>query len=151
MKNIDTNDEIKLAADISKNGYTLSFHYDSLVDLFYVGIVKNKKKHKDTYAQIVLKKEDIIEIIEWLLKASKDTLKVNKICCLCTSLCEALVFIKMDGGIYVQLYHQASFRRLKIGNTRDNFYLTENEAGVIGRALSVFLKTEVKANTENKN
>lgn len=139
----DRKEDISLIADFSKDGYTLVVYYDKSADLFYVGIVKDKKRYKDIFTQIVLKKDDINNIIEWL-KIFENTSKLNRLCCFCVSLCEILTFIKLDDDtVYIQLYQQASFPRQRVGNTRDDFYLTKEEAGVLGRTLSVFLKTEL--------
>lgn len=137
------NDEITLIAHISKNKYTLSFHYDNLASMFYVGIVKDKVKRKDDYAQIILSKEDVGKISDWLRRASTPG-KIEFTGFFCTSLCEIIAFMKFDNEIYIQLYQQASYPRQRIGKNRDDFYLTEEESGVLGRELSVFIKTELK-------
>lgn len=137
------NDEITLVANISKNKYTLSFHYDTLSSLFYVGIVRDKVKRKDDYAQIVLSKEDVGKAADWLRRASESK-EIEFTGFFCTSLCEIIAFMKIGSEIYIQLYQQASYPRQRIGKNRDDFYLTEEESGVLGRELSVFLKTELK-------
>lgn len=143
-------DDISLVADFSKDGYTLVVYYDKSADLFYVGIVKDKKRFKDIFTQIVLKKGDIDNIIKWL-KTFKNISKLNRLCCFCVSLCEILTFLKLDEDtVYIQLYQQASFPRQRVGNVRDDFYLTKEEAGVLGRTLSVFLKTELNQKRDLK-
>lgn len=137
------NDEITLVANVVKDKYTLSFHYDNLSSLFYVGIVKNKLKRKDDYAQIILSKVDVDKISDWLRRASVSE-KIEFTGFFCTSLCEIIAFMKFGDEIYIQLYQQASYPKQRVGKTRDDFYLTEKESGVLGRELSVYLKTEVK-------
>lgn len=125
-------------AAISSDGYTLQFYCDKEAQMYNVAIVKDKVKRKEKYAQLILSKDSVANIRDWLLEAaqSKDipTLYVE-----CVSHCEVLAFSKLENCVYVQLYQIASFPRQRRGKTDDEFSMSERAAGVLGRTLVVYL------------
>lgn len=125
-------------AAVSSDGYTLQFYCDKEAQMYNVAIVKDKVKRKEKYAQLILSKDSVANIRDWLLDAaqSKDipTLYVE-----CVSHCEVLAFSKLENCVYVQLYQVASFPRQRRGKTDDEFSMSERAAGVLGRTLVVYL------------
>lgn len=125
-------------AAVSSDGYTLQFYCDKEAQMYNVAIVKDKVKRKERYAQLILSKDSVVSIRDWLLDAaqSKDipTLYVE-----CVSHCEVLSFSKLENCVYVQLYQVASFPRQRRGKTDDEFSMSERAAGVLGRTLVVYL------------
>lgn len=125
-------------AAVSSDGYTLQFYCDKEAQMYNVAIVKDKVKRKERYAQLILSKDSVASIRDWLLDAaqSKDipTLYVE-----CVSHCEVLSFSKLENCVYVQLYQVASFPRQRRGKTDDEFSMSERAAGVLGRTLVVYL------------
>lgn len=129
---------LDFVAAVSSDGYTLQFYCDKEAQMYNVAIVKDKVKRKERYAQLILSKDSVVSIRDWLLEAaqSKDipTLYVE-----CVSHCEVLAFSKLENCVYVQLYQVASFPRQRRGKTDDEFSMSERAAGVLGRTLVVYL------------
>lgn len=129
---------LDFVAAVSSDGYTLQFYCDKEAQMYNVAIVKDKVKRKERYAQLILSKDSVVSIRDWLLDAaqSKDipTLYVE-----CVSHCEVLAFSKLENCVYVQLYQVASFPRQRRGKTDDEFSMSERAAGVLGRTLVVYL------------
>lgn len=129
---------LDFVAAVSSDGYTLQFYCDKEAQMYNVAIVKDKVKRKERYAQLILSKDSVASIRDWLLDAaqSKDipTLYVE-----CVSHCEVLSFSKLENCVYVQLYQVASFPRQRRGKTDDEFSMSERAAGVLGRTLVVYL------------
>lgn len=129
---------LDFVAAVSSDGYTLQFYCDKEAQMYNVAIVKDKVKRKERYAQLILSKDSVVSIRDWLLDAaqSKDipTLYVE-----CVSHCEVLSFSKLENCVYVQLYQVASFPRQRRGKTDDEFSMSERAAGVLGRTLVVYL------------
>ena len=131
---------LDLAAAVSSDGYTLSFYCDSEYQTYNVCIVKDKVKNKDFYNQIILSRESVEKIVDWLYQAAAN-IQSGPLYVECISHCEILSFSKLDNCIYVQLYQVASFPRQKRGKTDDEFSMSERIAGVLARTLSVYLHT----------
>lgn len=130
--------EIDLAASVSSDGYTLQFYCDKESQMYNVAIVKDKVKRKEKYAQLILSKDSVAKIRDWLLEAAQPkgvpTLYVE-----CISHCEVLSFSKLENCVYVQLYQVASFPKQRRGKTDDEFSMSERVAGVLGRTLVIYL------------
>ena len=131
---------LDLAARVSSDGYSLQFYCDKECQTYNVAIVNDKVKNKEYYSQIIISRESIEKISNWLLKAT-DMEKTNlpHLYVECVSHCEILSFSKLDNCIYVQLYQVASFPKQKRGKTDDEFSMSEKVAGVLARTLSVHL------------
>lgn len=131
--------QVTLAGCSSSDGYTLSFYCDEESKHYFVAIVKDKIKDKENYDQIVLSEESVKQIIRWLVIAESDFPK--RLYVSCVSNCEVLMFEKLDSAIYIQLYQVASFPAQKRGKTDDEFSMSEKEAGILGRSLSIYVNT----------
>ena len=131
---------LQFVVNTSRNGYTFGIYTDKEFDSFFLAIVKSSIKHKDKFDQIILSRESIKKLSNWLCYAEANE-NVNPLCVRCVSNCEVMVFDKMDNAIYVQLYQVALFPRQRRGKTDDEFSMTEKDAGVMGRTLQVFLNT----------
>lgn len=131
---------LRLVVDTSRDGYTFGVYTDKKADSFFLAIVKDSVKHKETFDQIVLSQESLKKLSNWLCYAEANE-SVNPLCVHCVSHCEVMVFDKMDNMVYAQLYQVASFHRQRRGKTNDEFLMTEKDAGVVGRTLRVFLNT----------
>lgn len=135
---------LDLAARVSSDGYSLQFYCDKPYQTYNVAIVKDKVKNKEFFNQIILSRDSVEKITQWLLEAVKED--VNNLPHLyveCVSHCEILSFSKLDNCIYVQLYQVASFPRQKRGKTDDEFSMSERVAGVLARTLLLYLRTGV--------
>lgn len=131
---------LQSVVNVTRNGYTFGIHADKEFDSFFLAIVKSSVKHKDRFSQIILSKESVKKLSDWLCYAEVNG-SVNPLYVRCVSNCEVMVFDKMDNFVYVQLYQAASFPRQRHGKTDDEFSMTEKDAGVMGRTLRVFLNT----------
>lgn len=131
---------LELAARVSSDGYSLQFYCDNECQTYNVAIVNDKVKNKEYYNQIIISRESIEKISNWLLK-STDANEINlpHLYVECVSHCEILSFSKLDNCIYVQLYQVASFPKQKRGKTDDEFSMSEKVAGVLARTLLVHL------------
>ena len=135
---------LDLAASVSSDGYSLQFYCDKECQTYNVAIVNNKVKNKEYYNQIIISRDSIKKISEWLLKATDaNETKVSSLYVECVSHCEILSFSKLDNCIYVQLYQVASFPRQKRGKTDDEFSMSEKAAGVLARTLLIYLHSSV--------
>lgn len=135
---------LDLAARVSSDGYSLQFYCDKECQTYNVAIVNDKVKNKEYYDQIIISRDSIKNISEWLLKATDtNETKVSSLYVECVSHCEILSFSKLDNCIYVQLYQVASFPRQKRGKTDDEFSMSEKAAGVLARTLLIYLHTGV--------
>lgn len=135
---------LDLAASVSSDGYSLQFYCDKECQTYNVAIVNNKVKNKEYYNQIIISRDSIKKISEWLLKATDaNETKVSSLYVECVSHCEILSFSKLDNCIYVQLYQVASFPRQKRGKTDDEFSMSEKAAGVLARTILIYLHTGV--------
>lgn len=135
---------LDLAARVSSDGYSLQFYCDKPYQTYNVAIVKDKVKNKEFFNQIILSRDSVEKITQWLLEAVQAN--VNSLPHLyveCVSYCEILSFSKLDNCIYVQLYQVASFPRQKRGKTDDEFSMSERVAGVLARTLLLYLHTGV--------
>lgn len=135
---------LDLAARVSSDGYSLQFYCDKPYQTYNVAIVKDKVKNKEFFNQIILSRDSVEKITQWLLEAVQAN--VNSLPHLyveCVSHCEILSFSKLDNCIYVQLYQVASFPRQKRGKTDDEFSMSERVAGVLARTLLLYLHTGV--------
>lgn len=135
---------LDLAARVSSDGYSLQFYCDKPYQTYNVAIVKDKVKNKEFFNQIILSRDSVEKITQWLLEAVKED--VNNLPHLyveCVSHCEILSFSKLDNCVYVQLYQVASFPRQKRGKTDDEFSMSERVAGVLARTLLLYLHTGV--------
>lgn len=130
--------QLNLAADVSQNGYTLSFYCDKESATYFVGIVKDKVKNKEDYEQIILSEGSVRELSKWLQLAEISP-KPGRIYLSCVSNCEILMFEKVDNAIYVQLYQVASFPARKNRKIDDEFSMNEKNAGILGRTLQIWL------------
>ena len=135
---------LDLAASVSSDGYSLQFYCDKECQTYNVAIVNNKVKNKEYYNQIIISRDSIKKISEWLLKAiDANETDLSSLYVECVSHCEILSFSKLDNCIYVQLYQVASFPRQKRGKTDDEFSMSEKAAGVLARTLLIYLHTGV--------
>ena len=135
---------LDLAASVSSDGYSLQFYCDKECQTYNVAIVNNKVKNKEYYNQIIISRDSIKKISEWLLKATDaNETKVSSLYVECVSHCEILSFSKLDNCIYVQLYQVASFPRQKRGKTDDEFSMSEKAAGVLARTILIYLHSSV--------
>lgn len=135
---------LDLAARVSSDGYSLQFYCDKPYQTYNVAIVKDKVKNKEFFNQIILSRDSVEKITQWLLEAVQAN--VNSLPHLyveCVSHCEILSFSKLDNCVYVQLYQVASFPRQKRGKTDDEFSMSERVAGVLARTLLLYLHTGV--------
>lgn len=135
---------LDLAARVSSDGYSLQFYCDKPYQTYNVAIVKDKVKNKEFFNQIILSRDSVEKITQWLLEAVQAN--VNSLPHLyveCVSHCEILSFSKLDNCVYVQLYQVASFPRQKRGKTDDEFSMSERVAGVLARTLLHYLHTGV--------
>ena len=131
---------LDLAARVSSDGYSLQFYCDKECQTYNVAIVNDKVKNKEYYSQIIISRESIEKISNWLLKATDmEETNLPHLYVECVSHCEILSFSKLDNCIYVQLYQVASFPKQKRGKTDDEFSMSEKVAGVLARTLSVHL------------
>lgn len=131
---------LDLAARVSSDGYSLQFYCDNECQTYNVAIVNDKVKNKEYYSQIIISRESIEKISNWLLKATDmEETNLPHLYVECVSHCEILSFSKLDNCIYVQLYQVASFPKQKRGKTDDEFSMSEKVAGVLARTLSVHL------------
>lgn len=133
---------LDLAARVSSDGYSLQFYCDKPYQTYSVAIVNDKVKNKEYYNQIILSRDSVEKIVQWLLEAVQAN--VNNLPHLyveCVSHCEILSFSKLDNCIYVQLYQIASFPKQKRGKTDDEFSMSEKVAGVLARTLLIHLHT----------
>lgn len=131
---------LDLAAIVSSDGYSLQFYCDNECQTYNVAIVNDKVKNKEYYSQIIISRESIEKISNWLLKATDmEETNLPHLYVECVSHCEILSFSKLDNCIYVQLYQVASFPKQKRGKTDDEFSMSEKVAGVLARTLSVHL------------
>lgn len=131
---------LDLAARVSSDGYSLQFYCDKECQTYNVAIVNDKVKNKEYYSQIIISRESIEKISNWLLKATDmEETNLHHLYVECVSHCEILSFSKLDNCIYVQLYQVASFPKQKRGKTDDEFSMSEKVAGVLARTLSVHL------------
>ena len=131
---------LDLAARVSSDGYSLQFYCDKECQTYNVAIVNDKVKNKEYYSQIIISRESIEKISNWLLKATDaNETDLSSLYVECVSHCEILSFSKLDNCIYVQLYQVASFPKQKRGKTDDEFSMSEKVAGVLARTLSVHL------------
>lgn len=135
---------LDLAARVSSDGYSLQFYCDNECQTYNVAIVNDKVKNKEYYSQIIISRESIEKISNWLLK-STDANETNlpHLYVECVSHCEILSFSKLDNCIYVQLYQVASFPKQKRGKTDDEFSMSEKVAGVLARTLLIYLHSSV--------
>lgn len=135
---------LDLAARVSSDGYSLQFYCDKPYQTYSVAIVKDKVKNKEYYNQIILSRDSVEKITQWLLKATDaNETDLSSLYVECVSHCEILSFSKLDNCIYVQLYQVASFPRQKRGKTDDEFSMSERVAGVLARTLLLYLHTGV--------
>lgn len=135
---------LDLAARVSSDGYSLQFYCDEAYQTYNVAIVKDKVKNKEFFNQIILSRDSIKKITQWLLEAVKaDVESLPHLYVECISHCEILSFSKLDNCVYVQLYQVASFPRQKRGKTDDEFSMSERVAGVLARTLLLYLHTGV--------
>lgn len=135
---------LDLAARVSSDGYSLQFYCDVPYQTYSVAIVKDKVKNKEFFNQIILSRDSIEKITQWLLEAVKaDVKSLPRLYVECISHCEILSFSKLDNCVYVQLYQVASFPRQKRGKTDDEFSMSERVAGVLARTLLLYLHTGV--------
>ena len=135
---------LDLAARVSSDGYSLQFYCDVPYQTYNVAIVKDKVKNKEFFNQIILSRDSIKKITQWLLEAVKaDVESLPHLYVECVSHCEILSFSKLDNCIYVQLYQVASFPRQKRGKTDDEFSMSERVAGILARTLLLYLHTGV--------
>lgn len=135
---------LDLVASVSSDGYSLQFYCDVPHQTYSVAIVNDKVKNKEYYNQIILSKDSIEKITQWLLEAVKaDVKSLPHLYVECVSHCEILSFSKLDNCVYVQLYQVASFPRQKRGKTDDEFSMSERVAGVLARTLLLYLHTGV--------
>lgn len=135
---------LDLAARVSSDGYSLQFYCDVPYQTYSVAIVKDKVKNKEFFNQIILSRDSIKKITQWLLEAVKaDVKSLPHLYVECISHCEILSFSKLDNCVYVQLYQVASFPRQKRGKTDDEFSMSERVAGVLARTLLLYLHTGV--------
>ncbi len=135
---------LDLAARVSSDGYSLQFYCDVPYQTYSVAIVKDKVKNKEFFNQIILSRDSIEKITQWLLEAVKaDVKSLPHLYVECISHCEILSFSKLDNCVYVQLYQVASFPRQKRGKTDDEFSMSERVAGVLARTLLLYLHTGV--------
>lgn len=135
---------LDLAASVSSDGYSLQFYCDKECQTYNVAIVNDKVKNKEYYNQIIISRDSIEKISNWLLKATDaNEIKVSSLYVECVSHCEILSFSKLDNCIYVQLYQVASFPRQKRGKTDDEFSMSEKAAGVLARTILIYLHTGV--------
>lgn len=135
---------LDLAARVSSDGYSLQFYCDKPYQTYNVAIVKDKVKNKEFFNQIILSRDSVEKITQWLLEAVQAN--VNSLPHLyveCVSHCEILSFSKLDNCVYVQLYQVASFPRQKRGKTDDEFSMSERVAGGLARTLLLYLHTGV--------
>lgn len=131
---------LDLAARVSSDGYSLQFYCDNECQTYNVAIVNDKVKNKEYYNQIIISRDSIKKISEWLLKATDaNETKVSSLYVECVSHCEILSFSKLDNCIYVQLYQVASFPKQKRGKTDDEFSMSEKAAGILARTLLIHL------------
>ena len=131
---------LDLAARVSSDGYSLQFYCDNECQTYNVAIVNDKVKNKEYYSQIIISRESIEKISNWLLKATDmEETNLPHLYVECVSHCEILSFSKLDNCIYVQLCQVASFPKQKRGKTDDEFSMSEKVAGVLARTLSVHL------------
>ena len=131
---------LDLAARVSSDGYSLQFYCDKECQTYNVAIVNDKVKNKEYYSQIIISRESIEKISNWLLKATDmEETNLPHLYVECVSHCEILSFSKLDNCVYVQLYQVASFPKQKRGKTDDEFSMSEKVAGVLARTLSVHL------------
>ena len=137
-------ESLDLAARVSSDGYSLQFYCDKPYQTYSVAIVNDKVKNKEYYNQIILSRDSIEKITQWLLKATDaNETDLSSLYVECVSHCEILSFSKLDNCIYVQLYQVASFPRQKRGKTDDEFSMSERVAGVLARTLLLYLHTGV--------
>lgn len=135
---------LDLAARVSSDDYSLQFYCDKSYQTYSVAIVKDKVKNKEFFNQIILSRDSVEKIIQWLLEAVQaDVKSLPHLYVECISHCEILSFSKLDNCIYVQLYQVASFPRQKRGKTDDEFSMSEKVAGVLARTLLIYLHTGV--------
>ena len=135
---------LDLAARVSSDGYSLQFYCDVPYQTYNVAIVKDKVKNKEFFNQIILSRDSIKKITQWLLEAVKaDVESLPHLYVECVSHCEILSFSKLDNCIYVQLYQVASFPRQKRRKTDDEFSMSERVAGILARTLLLYLHTGV--------
>lgn len=135
---------LDLAARVSSDGYSLQFYCDKPYQTYNVAIVKDKVKNKEFFNQIILSRDSIEKITQWLLEAVQVNAKcLSHLYVECISHCEILSFSKLDNCIYVQLYQVASFPKQKRGKTDDEFSMSERVAGVLARTLLLYLHTGV--------
>lgn len=135
---------LDLAARVSSDGYSLQFYCDVPYQTYSVAIVNDKVKNKEYYSQIVISRESIEKISNWLLKATEmEETNLPYLYVECVSHCEILSFSKLDNCIYVQLYQVASFPKQKRGKTDDEFSMSEKVAGVLARTLLIYLHSSV--------
>ena len=135
---------LDLAARVSSDGYSLQFYCDKPYQTYNVAIVKDKVKNKEFFNQIILSRDSVEKITQWLLEAVQANVKsLQHLYVECVSHCEILSFSKLDNCIYVQLYQVASFPRQKRGKTDDEFSMSERVAGVLARTLLLYLHTGV--------
>lgn len=131
---------LDLAARVSSDGYSLQFYCDKECQTYNVAIVNDKVKNKEYYSQIIISRESIEKISNWLLKSTDaNETDLSSLYVECVSHCEILSFSKLDNCVYVQLYQVASFPKQKRGKTDDEFSMSEKVAGVLARTLSVHL------------
>lgn len=137
-------ESLDLAARVSSDGYSLQFYCDKPYQTYSVAIVKDKVKNKEYYNQIIISRDSVEKITQWLLKATDaNETDLSSLYVECVSHCEILSFSKLDNCIYVQLYQVASFPRQKRGKTDDEFSMSERVAGVLARTLLLYLHTGV--------
>ena len=135
---------LDLAARVSSDGYSLQFYCDKECQTYNVAIVNDKVKNKEYYSQIIISRESIEKISNWLLKATDaNETDLSSLYVECVSHCEILSFSKLDNCIYVQLYQVASFPKQKRGKTDDEFSMSEKVAGVLARTLLIYLHSGV--------
>ena len=135
---------LDLAARVSSDGYSLQFYCDKPYQTYSVAIVKDKVKNKEFFNQIILSRDSVEKIIQWLLEAVQANVEsLPHLYVECVSHCEILSFSKLDNCIYVQLYQVASFPKQKRGKTDDEFSMSEKVAGVLARTLLIYLHTGV--------
>lgn len=135
---------LDLAARVSSDGYSLQFYCNKECQTYNVAIVNDKVKNKEFFNQIILSRDSVEKITQWLLKATDaNETDLSSLYVECVSHCEILSFSKLDNCIYVQLYQVASFPRQKRGKTDDEFSMSEIVAGVLARTLLIYLHTGV--------
>ena len=131
---------LDLAARVSSDGYSLQFYCDKECQTYNVAIVNDKVKNKEYYNQIIISRDSIEKISNWLLKATDaNEIDLSSLYVECVSHCEILSFSKLDNCVYVQLYQVASFPKQKRGKTDDEFSMSEKVAGVLARTLLIYL------------